>query len=81
MLNIHAILKNVENQTVAGTNFEYLSNLKNKNPHSNAKRFIRILGVCQAAWHTKCDDEVSLHFNVFLYIYFFCCQSVIGLNN
>ncbi len=30
MLNIHAILKNVENQTVAGTNFEYLSNLKIK---------------------------------------------------
>ncbi len=23
------------------------------------------LGICQAAWHTICDDEVSLHFNAF----------------
>ncbi len=35
----------------------------NKTPHSNAKRCIQILGVCQVAWHTKCDDEVSLHFH------------------
>ncbi len=40
--------------------------MKNKNPHSNAKRCIRIVGVRQAAWHTKCDDEVLLHFNAFL---------------
>ncbi len=29
------------------------------------KLYIQILGVLQAAWHTKCDDEVSLHFNAF----------------
>ncbi len=38
----------------------------NANPLS-AKRCIRILGVPQAAWHTRCDDEVSLHFNVFFF--------------
>ncbi len=37
----------------------------NNNPHSNAKRCIRILSVCQTAWHTRCDDAVSLHFNAF----------------
>ncbi len=30
-----------------------------KNPHSNAKSCITIVGVRRA----KCDDEVSLHFN------------------
>ncbi len=24
-----------------------------------------MLGFRQAAWHTRCDDEVSLHFNAF----------------
>ncbi len=30
--------------------------------HSNAKRCIQIVGVCQAAyqWHTKCDDDVGV---------------------
>ncbi len=32
-----------------------------------AKRCIRILGVHQAAWHTRCDDKVLLHFNVFFF--------------
>ncbi len=35
-----------------------------------AKRCIRIVGVHQAAWHTRCDDKVSLHFNDF---FFFAC--------
>ncbi len=38
------------------------------------KRFIRILGACQAAWHTKCDDDGVLHFNVFLYNFFFAAK-------
>ncbi len=25
----------------------------------------KFVGVHQAAWHTRCDDEVSLHFNAF----------------
>ncbi len=29
---------------------------------------IRILGVHQAAWHTKCDDEVLSHFNAFFFL-------------
>ncbi len=29
---------------------------------------IRILGVHQTAWHTKCDDEVLLHFNAFFFL-------------
>ncbi len=28
---------------------------------------IRIVGVRQLAWHTKCDDEESLHFNAFFF--------------
>ncbi len=42
--------------------------ISNKNTHSNAKCCIRILGVRQAAWHTKCIDELSLHFNVFFFL-------------
>ncbi len=33
---------------------------------STFKCCIIILGVRQAAWHTKCDDEVSLNFKAFL---------------
>ncbi len=29
-----------------------------------------MLGFHQAAWHTRCDDEVSLHFNAFFFLPF-----------
>ncbi len=38
-----------------------ISRIFKKNPHSNAKRCIRILGVRQAAyqWRTRCDEDVG----------------------
>ncbi len=38
-----------------------ISRIFKKNPHSNAKRCIQILGVRQAAyqWRTRCDEDVG----------------------